>query len=325
MHESRSHTFPPYFMPVALAWALGVMPLACGVTARLNSQAVAKAAQEQQVAEAVETKALEAVPQFQEVHFKRLNFDVVVDGSPLTGKRLRKKLRSFRRTIQAFEESGQRIGVVIIDMGSGASVCYGADELFYPASSIKGPHLISVYDQLVETGQVPVEEVNALAEPIVRYSDNDAYSALCRQYGNQVFADWAVACGAVDEGDSTYQRMLEANYPLITTRQLARMWKRGFAYLDEHSEGAQALTSYLGQRVESPIRAGLGEADLTLTKAGWYPSFDGGGSAPSTCDAGIVLDNNHAYLVALMTDAPADLEWLAELVPGVCSARAVLP
>lgn len=321
--NARPSVLPPFFAPVALAWAVGVLPLSGAFAAYSNAVAAERATAAREMS-TVETKALSAVPQSQEVSFKRLAFDVEVDGSPLTGKKLRRRLRPFRRTVQAFEGSGQRIGVVIVNLGTGASLCYGADEGFYPASSIKGPHLIAVYDQLVETGEVPADEVHALAQPIVLYSDNEAYSTLCHRYGNETFAQWAVACGAIEPQSDDYERLMTANYPWITTRQLARMWERGFAYLDEGSPAALELESYFEQREESPIRAGLADADLTLTKAGWYPAYDGGGSAPSTCDAGIVLDGDQLYLIAIMTDAPADLAKLAELVPGVCSARTAL-
>jgi hypothetical protein len=80
----------------------------------------------------------------------------------------------------------------------------------------------------------------------------------------------------------------------------------------------------LFERVEvSPIRAGLTNDELTITKAGWYPSDDGE-RYEATADAGIVFENGHAYVFVVMTDIADDLALLSELIPGIWSATSVL-
>lgn len=253
-----------------------------------------------------------------------LDHDIVIEGPADSVDELARELGPFEDAAVAWEGSGLRVGVVIDDLGSGASLAYGADEKFYPASSIKGPYVISVYETMVDTGIVSGDAVRRLAEPAIISSDNDAYRALRDLCGSQAFADWAVACGAVEPGSEQYAQFASHSYPRLSARQLARMWGHAFAYLSEGSDGARELVGLFERREESPIRAGVDASYLTLTKAGWYPEDDGGDSAASTCDAGIILDGSRAYVVVIMTDAPADLDLLADLVPGIYSATVVL-
>lgn len=180
--------------------------------------------------------------------------------------------------------------------------------------------MISLYEKYVDTGFVSSKEIKRYVEPTIVDSDNDAYRALRDLCGSQVFADWAVECGAIEAGTDEYERFSTRYYPEITTRQLALMWEHAFTYLNGGSTGAQELMGYFERRVESPIRAGVATSDLTITKAGWYP-LDAGEEYAATVDAGIVLDGTHGYVVAIMTDAPGELDTLAELVPGIFSAR----
>ena len=254
---------------------------------------------------------------------KRLAHDVTVEGSPFRRKRIRKRLRAFRDTVGAAERNGTGVGFFLRDLETEAQVFYNADQDFYPASSIKGPYVVCVYERLVDTGSLKAEQVDALARSIIIDSDNDAYRALRELCGSEVFADWAVDCEAIKPGTDTYQDYASAYYPRVTPRQMARMWEHMFSYLNDAGGSGPQLTEVFTQRVESPLRAGLRKDITTIAKAGWYPADDGE-EFSATADAGIVLDDTHAYVMVLMTTLPDDLGGLAEMVPSVWRARRAL-
>lgn len=263
------------------------------------------------------------LPQKHTIKKKSLKHKIVVDGSTLTTDELKLDLTRFAKTVRSVEKDGHRIGVVILDLGTNASVSYGADEVFYPASSVKAPFVISVYEDLVDSGRITRAEVSQLAEPTIVRSDNEAYRALHRLCGNKDFADWAVSTGAIEKDSKDYQQFSTVNYPDMSARQLSLMWEQCFDYLSHGGESAEELLG-LFERVEvSPIRAGLTNDELTITKAGWYPSDDGE-RYEATTDAGIVFEDGHAYVFVMMTDIADDLALLSELVPGIWSATSVL-
>lgn len=264
------------------------------------------------------------VPREQEEHFKTLGYPVVVTGSPYTDKALRRKLRDFRLTVHQLEQAGVRVGVVIRDLGTGASLSYAQNELFYPASSIKGVYINCLYESL-EQGELAVskQSVASLASPTIIYSDNDTYLALRNLCGNQVFIDWCVAEGAVSEDDPNYARIAGYNYPFIMPAQLARMWEHSFEYFDAGSDDARQLLELYERREVSPLRAGIPSAELVIAKAGWYP-VDIGEKWPATVDAGIVMEGGHSYVVVIMTSLPADLDWLTSVVGGLFAGHTAL-
>ena len=265
-----------------------------------------------------------AAPDVQKVQFKTLAHDIVVRRSACTGKRLRRKLKGLYRAIRSIEERGYRIGVCLQDLDDNAQLTYAGDETFYPASSIKGPYVICLYESL-ESGALSADanEVARLASPTIAYSDNDSYRALRLLCGGQVFADWAVEGKVTEQDSDLYQLLTSHYYPMLTSRQLARMWKHAAAYLLSESDGACQLLELFAQRDESPLRDGIPSAERTIAKAGWYPADDGA-EFSAAVDAGIVEVGGHRYVIALMTNAPGDLQLLTDVVDDIFSCRRVL-
>ena len=266
----------------------------------------------------------ERVPQPERVvRFGTIAHDIHVTGSTLDDEELRSVLQRFRRNLRGFERRGLHASVIIQRMDTGARLDYNADERYYPASSIKGPFIVALYERLVDTGQVDPAQVAYRAEATLVESDNVTYRELSRQYGQELFAEWAADCGAVERGTDEYAEFTWNRYPLLAPWQLCAMWEHAYDYLMGGSAGAAEVTGYLERRYESPLREGAPPDTRTIAKAGWYPADD---LVPysSTVDAGIVIRHDRPYVVVIMTDAPGDLDLLARLVPGVLSAGAAL-
>ena len=319
-----SQQLPPYFAAVALT-----STLLCGVLAGVQlygehaqvaetTEATGGAASDREEVAAPPTRAYRRT--FTSV---KLRHEMVVEGSPLGRKRIRRRLRALRDAVSAIEQAGRQAGFYLADLDTGACVSYAADQDFYPASSIKGPYVASVYERLVDTGKLKAEQVDPLARPIIIDSDNDAYHALLALCGSSVFADWAADCGAIERDSAQYQDFSTRYYPRVTPRQMALMWEHLHTYLGDASGSGPKLEETFAQRVESPLRAGLPGDLTTIAKAGWYPA-DAGEEYAATVDAGLVANGEHTYVVVIMTTLPDDLGGLAELVPGFWEARRTL-
>lgn len=257
---------------------------------------------------------------------------LTVTGSIASDSELKGLLRDFQKTIGAFEASGGKAAVVIRCLDTGSSLAYNQDELMYPASSIKGPYVISLY-QALERGTLEgagsdgekAATIARLAKPVIISSDNDSYIKLHDAFGGEVFADWCAEQGICQAGSDAYERLCckDTHYPFVTCAELATMWQAGNGYLASGSDKAGELRGFFEKRKESPLREGVGELATTISKAGWYPK-DTIDKLAATVDAGIVTQDGRTYVVAIMTDAPADLDRLASMVPGIWTARAVL-
>lgn len=257
---------------------------------------------------------------------------VSVTGSTASNRRLRKQLEDFRSTIGAFEGKGGKVAVVIRCLDSDGLITYNPDELMYPASSIKGPYVTSLYQTLEKgtlkgggTDREKAETIARLAKPAIIRSDNESYIRLHDVFGGEVFANWCVEQGICEAKSDAYERLCcrTTHYPFVTCNELASMWQASHGYLNSKGDKARELRGFFEKRDESPLREGVGPDATTLAKAGWFP-LDTYDKLAATVDAGIVVEGGRTYVVAIMTNAPADLDKLASMVPGIWSAHDAL-
>lgn len=230
--------------------------------------------------------------------------------------------------VNAWHEAGHEVGFVLRDMATGAELDYNAEQVFYPASSIKGPYVCAVYQELVETDEVSEADVHELAQKAILYSDNKSYDLMHDKFGTprgeKFFRDWAVSAGADTCGTKSPRDFVNYRYPLLSPSQLAAMWTKMYAYLDSGTEDANIAAGFFAARETSPIKTAVGDRYESWGKAGWFYDEEGYNSAPATADAGIVFAETGPYLVCVMSDAPGDLDGLAKVVAGLDAARADL-
>lgn len=214
--------------------------------------------------------------------------------------------------ISAQEEKGYRIGFILYDVDSGLELSYNADELFYPASSIKGPYVTSLYQQLVESGTLSEDELEAPASRVLLYSDNDSYKNLRLNFTGDPFQTWLEAAGVSSGTYGSLDEYAQEWYPDTTPRQLLGMWQHIYAYLETHSAAADKLGYFLSQREVSALDQALAGSEVSWGKAGWYPS-DEGSAYSATVDAGIVWSERGPYIALVMSDIPDDMEALVPI------------
>ena len=146
------------------------------------------------------------------------------------------QLRPLDEAIGAIEGQGHQVGFVMVDLGSGATVSYHADDAFYSASSIKGPYVVSVVQNVLGDGAPADGRIDA----ILRYSDNDAYASFRSSYTDAPMHALVDASGAEQMANSGITEVVEASaapareggiadnfYEFVTPRQLAAHAPRG--------------------------------------------------------------------------------------------------
>lgn len=213
--------------------------------------------------------------------------------------------------ISLLEVDGYSVGIVLLDIQTGRQLAYHADEVFYPASSIKGPYVTSLYQQLVETGQVKESALHAAVSNVLRYSDNNSYAQLRLRYGSEAFEGWLAAAGVDAGAYGTLADYAKPSYPNTTPKQLLAMWQQTYRYLEQDSDPANILGYLMSQREVSALDDALEGPELSWGKTGWYPA-DAGNEYSATVDAGIVWSDQGPYIAVVMSDVPDDM---AALIP----------
>lgn len=243
-------------------------------------------------------------------------------------------LSDVEEAISAIEERGGA-SVVFVDAQTGRGVAYQPDLVRYGASSLKALYALYVCEDLVESGEVflddycPIEyavdatdgytsgyyQVYDLIEAAILQSNNNAYGALRDSFDSEGFDEWVTSLGANDavcRADSWF--------PIYCARSSARLWAEMLAYIETGSEFAEWLADLTSRTEVSFIRDGLeGTGATVLDKAGWCTDSDP--AYNSVSDAGIVEIDGVPYIMSILTGMP-DSEENRELVGDL--ARALL-
>lgn len=192
------------------------------------------------------------------------------------------------------KKAGCHVGAVMLDIQSGQGIAINPEKKFYSASSIKGPFVISLAAMYPQTLK---KQENAFKAVAVN-SDNGAYSGLVGLYGRKFYNAW---CDAVD----AEAPLTDGDYTTTTAEDLARLWLLDYQYIT----GNPTYGAAVGELFETPNRSAIqpvvGERYRTQTKGGWIAE-----RLRTAADAGIVYAGEDPYIVALISDYPANLKKL---------------
>lgn len=235
---------------------------------------------------------------------------IVVSGASVTSG----KIAPLRQATDVIEDAGYKVGYVLLDVNTGATISYNADTAFYSASSLKGPYVTALARYGLGDG---IESLSGLVSATIEQSDNVAYAILRGSNGNDVMrqlvdeagAENLPAAAATSDIDSAMQTLsvtsiADNNYEFVTPNQLLSMWVLCGQYLASDEPGAAYLASEFAIPETSAIRY-VGRAfGSTWSKAGWYPSE--GGSLSTTVDAGVVREETGDVVLVVMTNKGSD-------------------
>ena len=131
------------------------------------------------------------------------------------------ELAYLEEQVAELEEQDVNLGIVVLDLETGHSIEYNADERLYPASSIKAAYCAMVCEEYGGAGELSW----ALEECLVN-SSNGAYELLRDTYGLDAFGDWLEHAGATEA--SVQAR--EYGYPDISAGELAEVWEEIYRF-----------------------------------------------------------------------------------------------
>lgn len=228
------------------------------------------------------------------------------------------------QAVGSFEDHGYSLSITLRDLSTGRCLYYQPDEYYYSASSIKGPFAIAGYQLEVDGGLVDASVADPIARRALVYSDNDAYLQLRNLFDADYFAEWLAMAEVSPGAYDTLSELAGIHYPHLSTNQMAAMWTYAYDYLSSGGNSAETLVSYLRQREVSPIKDAVGDTSDSWSKAGWIDIYSGDDVEPATWDAGVVLAPSGTYVVAIASDAPADLSALGSVAAAVDEAHAAL-
>ncbi|WP_080802485.1 serine hydrolase [Arabiibacter massiliensis] len=233
------------------------------------------------------------------------------------------------RAVAAFDEAGCQVGFVVYDLASQRGIARNADGAFFSASTVKAPFASYVVQGAVDAGEASLDEeiaedvlmegtgvmafddlgfydLRTVIENVLVHSDNTGYALLRERFDREGFEAW---CAEADVDAAAWEGEW---YPSCTPRDLAKLWLNTGAYLAGDAPNAAWFKDALLRTQNSFLREALGgEGREVLAKPGYEIDMPGYSTAALN-DAGVVFDGTGAYVVAIMSDADYDDEYLTE-------------
>jgi len=196
-------------------------------------------------------------------------------------------LSKVQQAVSAIERNGD-CGFVFVDLDTGRGLAYNAAEVMYVASAAKAPFIYWLITSGIELDEEDRENVQWTIED----SENEAFESLFFQYYSDDYAKM------MDDYGITHEDYTGDFYPKMGARNLASLWAAMYQYTQSGTEDGTWLGKLFGMATTSFIRDGVkGTGATVMNKAGWI----GEDEYMSVSDAGIIKEDGHTYLMAIVT------------------------
>ena len=223
------------------------------------------------------------------------------------------ELAYLEEQVAELEEQDVDLGIVVLDLETGYSIEYNAEEQLYPASSVKAAYCAMVCEKYGWAGELSW----ALEECLIN-SSNEAYELLRDTYGLDVFGEWLEEVGATEASEQAR----EYGYPDISAGELAEVWEEIFRCGTSGEDGSDELVGALSATNYTALGGLLRDEFEVWAKPGWYPTDEY--DLTSTNDAGVVFSDCGPYVIVVMTGMNSDLYGLLPLVDALNAAHGAL-
>lgn len=211
-------------------------------------------------------------------------------------------MKAIDREIKELSKDKHQVGFVVYIPGVGG-ISYQPHRVFYSASTIKAPYLVSLYVKDSDS----FDSYPSYYEDALYYSDNLSYTTLYELYGD---ACLQAAAAQVD----VRPELFHDYYADYCPGDLAKLWLYNYGVINCF-DLPEDMVDCMQETEVSAIRKSTGGLK-TQTKAGWYDQEDG----MSANDAGIVYTKNGPYIIAVMSDQPGDTDVLIKLITALHKA-----
>ncbi len=210
-----------------------------------------------------------------------------------------------QNAVNIIRNKGRDVGFLMIDMKTGKGIAYNADKEFYSASTVKGPYVASVVSAYPDS----IWNWAGTMQSSIAVSSNSGYATLRNSFGSAPMLAWCSQSGVRNN-------IAEKMYPYYSAKELAKLWTKNYEYFEYGQHGA-TIRSWYRSPLNSMIYQNLGTKYTTYSKPGWI----GSGNYNATNDAGIVYAGNRPYILAVMTDCPAQFSDLNGIIQGIENAH----
>ena len=208
------------------------------------------------------------------------------------------RVRALTDMLDSVYASGYTMGFIMMDLKTGEGIFFNPEKTYYSASSTKSSFVVSLAAERPDVADRRARELAMIAVN----SDNDTYFMLEYDYGQDIHVNYAASVGVdlvMDEG----------GFADVSAEDLTRLWLADYSYFQTGEKG-ELVGSWFETPTYSAIVPVVGDKYVSRTKPGWI----GGMLHNSSIDAGIVYEDGHPYVIAVMSDFPSYLEDLEETV-----------
>ena len=204
------------------------------------------------------------------------------------------QIKELQNALDTAQSSGKTVGFMLVDIETGKGIAYNADDVFYSASTVKGPYVAAMTYFYPES----LASQDARISNVLVNSNNEAYFYLHNRYGNSPIVKWAEEAGASGARLNTGGHNAFAFY---SARDLAKLWMLNYSYFQYDETGKKVASTY-ERALNSSIRTQIDGQYTVRSKAGWCPI---GYPNPVYNDAGIVYAGNKPYVLAVLSNVPS--------------------
>lgn len=204
-------------------------------------------------------------------------------------------------------------GFLLYDLNTGGGISYRADEIYYSASAIKGPYVAWV----VQTYPDAAVNMYSNIANVISWSSNRDYYILINTYGKSGFDSWTTEIGCPDV------TLSDGSFSAVSARDLTRLWINIYDYFTSGQENSDTIRDLFVNTEQSYIYETLGSEYTVYSKAGWLADGDEAYYNVQN-DAGIVMKDDHPYILVVLSDAYGQNELLGNLVECLDQAHSSL-
>lgn len=226
---------------------------------------------------------------------------------------------SIEQVISQITDKQYDVSFLLLDLQTGQGYSKNPEEVYFGASSIKGPYVAALAERVVDAGEAsltdqlerdsaefndgsgtikddPAGTTYTLEEVMTRtivYSDNMGYDILREEYGADFFGKWL-------NGGSVETSYAGKQWPSYDARTLTKMWVSIYEYFQSGRGISEEVKGMFDHSEGSVITQALGDTYTVYAK----PGYTGTSSNQAWHDAALVMSGEHPYLMTIMTNIP---------------------